>query len=142
MTSSSCISPSDPSFSTSWFSQFWQPLAMLHVTELAIARALSTDIFCSLTFALRYLHQADRCRVLLHRDGFQQSVFDFPPSQSTPGRYLASFGFENSPYLSEGKLNLQSALKMPSLHPYLLTCYCISCGTGSLASFNFSLTQF
>ena len=79
MTSSSCASPSDPSSSTSWFSQFWQPLAMLHVTELAIARAPSTGTFSNLTFAMRYLHKEDRCRVLLHKDGLQQSVFDFPP---------------------------------------------------------------
>ena len=79
MTSSSCASISDPSSSTSWFWQFRQPLTMLQVTELAIARAPSSGTFSSLTFALRYLHEADRYRVLLHRDGLQQSVFDFPP---------------------------------------------------------------
>ena len=45
----------------------------------AIARAPSTDALCSLTFALRYLHKADMCKVLLHGDGLQQSVFNFPP---------------------------------------------------------------
>ena len=142
MTSSSCASPSDPSSSTSWFSQFWQPLAMLHVTELAIARAPSTGIFSNLTFAMRYLHKADRCRVLLHKDGLQQSVFDFPPIVSRlQGVTLPVLDLKIRPKRRQTKSSdgTKDAKFTPLIADLLLH---FLWNWISFASFNFSLSQF